>query len=522
LGGFFLRIADYFERTAAYSPNAEFAVFGDWRITYGEARRTVHAIATALSRVEKLTPGAAVGIYSSNDPRVSMLQLGINRADFAWMGVHDRNAVAANAQVLDFMDCELVFFHSKYEKEVSQLKSMESKVHTWICVDSTSKEGPSLESWLEGNYEEFPYKPVDLAGIACLVPTGGTTGPSKGAVHTHYGLEQCMFNQIRCYRTEEGSRLLSIAPLSHAAGMFALSFYSSAGANIIMAGFDPAEVLRLIEKEKITHVFLPPTLINVLLVHPGVEKVDFSSLKMCLTGSAPTAPEKFKEAVKLFGPVLWEGYAQSETNMMVTVKKPEDYILPDGSFDESILRSAGKPAEYAHVEIMDDDGNILPRGQRGEIVVRIASQMVGYYKNPEATKEVSQYGFHHTTDVGIMDEAGFITIVDRKKDMIVSGAFNIFPSEIEKVIYEMPCVLDCVVVGVPHEKWGEAVKAVVQLKAGQRSTEEEVQAHCRAQLGGMKTPKSVEFWEELPRSAVGKLLRRVVRDEYWQGHWRSV
>lgn len=171
---------------------------------------------------------------------------------------------------------------------------------------------------------------------------------------------------------------------------------------------------------------------------------------------------------------------------------------------------------------MDDSGNILGPGMRGEIVVRSSTIMLGYYKNPVETAEVSRYGWHHTTDIGIKDERGFITIVDRKTDMIVSGGFNLFPGEIEAVINSHPAVLDCAVIGVPDEKWGEAVKAVVQVKAGEQVNAEQLTDLCKKQLGSMKTPKSFEFWEQLPRSAVGKILKREIRGKYWNGQWRAV
>jgi acyl-CoA synthetase (AMP-forming)/AMP-acid ligase II len=174
------------------------------------------------------------------------------------------------------------------------------------------------------------------------------------------------------------------------------------------------------------------------------------------------------------------------------------------------------------VAIMDAAGNLLPAGERGEIVVRSSMVMQGYYKKPEETAAVSTHGWHHTSDVGIIDSRGFVTIVDRLKDMIVSGGFNIFPVEIEKVIQGHPAVLDCIVVGVPDDKWGEAVKAVVQLKPGQAADEEQIIALCKEHLGSTKAPKSVEFWPELPRSAVGKLLKKDVRARYWGDQWRAV
>ena len=224
--------------------------------------------------------------------------------------------------------------------------------------------------------------------------------------------------------------------------------------------------------------------------------MDFSSLKCFIVGAAPFAPEKFKEAVRLFGPIIYEGFGQTETLFPLVIKSPSDYLNNDGSLGDEAVRAAGKAVPGARIGIMDDDGNLLPAGERGEIVVRSSMTMQGYYKRPKETPEVSQFGWHHTSDIGIIDVRGFLTIVDRKKDMILSGDFNIYPVEIEKVIQGHPSVLDSIVVGVPDEKWGEAVKAVVQLKPGQIVCEEDLIARCKAQLGSAKAPKSLEFWPE--------------------------
>jgi acyl-CoA synthetase (AMP-forming)/AMP-acid ligase II len=290
----------------------------------------------------------------------------------------------------------------------------------------------------------------------------------------------------------------------------------------VLPGFDAQIVLDTIQRERITHLFMPPTVLYALLATPQTATSDLSSLRCLAVGAAPIAPEKLKEAVRLFGPVIYEVYGQSECLFPVVAKQPEDYIGADGIFDEEALRAAGRAVPYARVEIMDDDGKLLPFGEKGEIVVRSAMVMKGYYKKPEETAEVSGFGWHHTTDVGIKDARGLITIVDRKKDMIVSGGFNVFPSEIEAVLNMHPSVLDCAVVGVPDEKWGESVKAVIQLKAGCEATSDELIALCKRELGSVKTPKSVEFWPELPRSAVGKVLKRDIREIYWKGQWRSV
>ena len=174
------------------------------------------------------------------------------------------------------------------------------------------------------------------------------------------------------------------------------------------------------------------------------------------------------------------------------------------------------------VEVMDDEGNLLPRGERGEIVVRGGLVMAGYYNNAAATEEASRFGWHHTGDIGVIDEDGFVYIVDRKRDMIISGGFNVFPSEVEQVLWGHPAVQDCAVIGVPDTKWGEQVKAVIELKPGARATAEELIALCKEKLGGVKAPKSIDFSPGLPRSPVGKVLKKVLREPYWQGQERKV
>ena len=517
-----MRLADYFDATADKYPDNIAIVDGNVRMTYAEARRTVHAMAHALVRARAGGSGSHVAIYAPNDHRVSLLHLGANLADMAWLSVHIRNTVETNADVLEYFDASIVFFHSAFEASVPVLQARLSKAKVYVCIDGPSAHAPSLVQWLEGCWEPFRNGPERPDELAFLQPTGGTTGPSKGAVHTHRTLEMMALSECSAFDVTPSSRHLVIAPLTHAAGLLALGFFIKGGTNVVIPGFDPDVVLDRVEKEKITHIFMPPTAIYALLAHPRTKQADFSSLKCFIVGAAPIAPEKFKEAVRVFGPVMYEGFGQTETLIPILVKRPADYLRADGSFDEDAIRAAGKAVDVVRVAIMDPDGNLLPAGERGEIVVRSSMVMQGYYKKPEDTAAVSTHGWHHTSDVGIIDARGFVTIVDRLKDMIVSGGFNIFPVEIEKVIQGHPAVLDCIVVGVPDDKWGEAVKAVVQLKPGRQADAEQIIALCKEQLGSTKAPKSVEFWPELPRSAVGKLLKKDVRARFWGDQWRSV
>ena len=517
-----MRISDYFDATAQAQPGRVALLEGDVAVTFGDAQRFVHAVAHALDREPGLRPGAHAAIYAPNHHRVPLLLLAINRCDRVWLSAHTRNPVEVNVEVLSFMDCEFVFFHSACEHLVPQLKAGLPKVVRFVCIDRASEHGPALDDWAAGDGAPYRAGFEDPLATAFIQPTGGTTGPSKAAVHTQRSMEMMFHSNREMAGYTPDSRYLAVAPLTHAGGHAALATMCCGGSVVVMNMTAPDQVLDAIERWRITDVFLPPTLMYMLIAAQQAMPRDVSSLKRFTTGAAPVAPEKMKLATALFGRVMAEGFGQTECGSPLIGKRPEDYLLPEGGFDDAALASCGRPMRYARVEIMDPDGRILPPGERGEIVVQSSMTMREYYKNPQETENFRRFGWGHTGDVGVKDARGFVTIVDRLKDMIVTGGFNVFPAQIEAVILEDEAVLECAVVCVPDEKWGEAVKAVVQLRPGRTVEAEALVARVRDRLGGVHAPKSVEFWPELPRSAVGKLLRRDVRAKFWQGQWRSV
>lgn len=521
-----MRLADYFDAAASLHPRNVAFVQDEQRIDFAQVQRLVHATAHALVAEEGLPPRAHVAIYSPNDYRVSLLQIAANRAGMVWVSVHTRNSIETNLAVMAYADCDAVFFHSAFADIVPAMKARLPRVRRFICIDAPSAYGPCLSDWIAPWSWPFMALPEQAAMPAMLQPTGGTTGPSKGAVHTNRSLEMALISVFETLRFDAASRVLAVAPLTHAACMLTLACATRGGRTVVLDGFEAGKVLECIEREGITHLFLPPTLVYALLDDPRLGATNVSSLRCVAVGAAPIAPEKVKEAVRRFGPVIYEVFGQSECLFPVVAKRPEDYLLTDGSFDEVALASAGRAVPFARVEILNEDGSLAGPGVKGEIVVQSTMVMQGYYRKPEETAEVSTGDWHRTTDVGVKDERGFITIVDRKKDMIVSGGFNVFPSEIEAVILSHPAVLDCAVIGVPDRKWGEAVKAIVQLKPSYREASESIDVMltqlCKDALGSVKAPKSIEFWPELPRSAVGKVLKRDIRARFWEGQWRAV
>jgi acyl-CoA synthetase (AMP-forming)/AMP-acid ligase II len=292
--------------------------------------------------------------------------------------------------------------------------------------------------------------------------------------------------------------------------------------NVIMPKFDAFEVLRNIERFRVTHLFLPPTAFYNLLSHADVEKFDYSSLRVFLLAGSPVSPDKLKRGVEVFGPCLCQSYGQTEAPMLLTFLDQKTLAAAAAGNHPERLSSCGKPTSAVRLAIMDVAGRILPPQERGEIVARGTLVCGGYYKLPEATAEIRRYGWHHTGDIGYLDEDGYVYIVDRKKDMIITGGFNVFSVEVEAAIMALAQVHECAVIGVPHDVWGEAVKAFVVLKPGERLTEDEVVRHCKAKLGGVKSPKSVEFCKEIPKTPAGKIDRKALRASYWEHAERQV
>jgi len=516
-----MRFSDYFDRAAGLYPKSEAFIDGDERIDFQTARASIHKIANVLSGTLGLPEGSKVAVYSPNATIGYLSIVGVNRADMVWVPINYRNSLPDTMQVLEFFDTDCLLIHSVFAHQIADIQSKVPSIKSVVCIDSDAHGVPSLVDMMKDAEPVFEYGPEDPLALSVIAPTGGTTGPSKGVMQTHRGIESSLMH-MHDLEIPEQPRHLVVAPITHAAGYLIPAFFSRGGANIILPGFDAENVLKTIEREKITHMFLPPTAIYALLDSPKLKDYDCSSLQGFYCGSAPIAPQRFKEAVGVFGTCMTEQYGQTETYFPTLLKTSKDYLDADGNFRDDVLASSGRATRATWIEIMDDDGNILPAGEKGEIVVRASSVMAGYYKNPEATAEVSQFGWHHTTDMGIRNEEGYVTIVDRKKDMIITGGFNVFPVEVETVLHSHPAIRNSAVIGVPDPKWGEAIKAVVELNDGKQIDEQELIAFCKEALGSVKAPKSIDFWDELPLSPVGKVLKRQIRDTYWKGQARAV
>src|SRR4051794_32464830 len=488
-------LSDYLDKGASLGRDAPCLVEGDRTLSYGDVQDLSHRIAGALAR-DGIAPGAKVGILSSNHAVAFACVFGIARRGAVWCPINPRNEAAENRALLELFDCECLIYHPSYAPMVEQLG-----VPMQICLDE-------LDDWLGGGGgDDVDAELVD--DLAMLVGTGGTTGLPKGVMLTSRNLETMTALTLMGYPFSGRPAYLALAPLTHAAGVLCFPVMTRGGRIVVMPKPDVGEFIALIEREGITHTFLPPTLIYMLLGHDAIRTADLSSLQCFWYGAAPMSTARLEEALRVIGPMA-QLFGQTEAPMMVSMLPPAEHYRADGTVATQRLASAGRPAPLVTVGIMDPEtGRLVATGERGEIVVRGSLVMAGYYEDPEATEAASKHGWHHTGDVGYLDEDGYLFIVDRLKDMIITGGFNVYSAEVEQALMQHPAVRDCAVVGLPDDKWGERVTAVVEPSA--EIQPDELVTFVKARIGSVKAPKQVELWPELPRSRIGKVLKADVR-----------
>ena len=503
-------LVDYLDKGTSLGRDRPCLVAGDRTLTYGDVQDISTRVAAALRR-SGVRAGDKVAILSANDPVAFACVFGISRLGAVWCPINPRNEAEENRSLLDLFDCTCLIFQSAFGSLVEQIAPQLPGLAVLVCLDAPTDLAVAFEEWLRGADADVD-RGGDIADeTVMLVGTGGTTGTPKGVVLTDRNLETMSALTLMSYPFEGRPTYLALAPLTHAAGVLCFPIMALGGRIVIMARPDVGEFLALIERRSVTHTFLPPTLIYLLLAHPAVRSTDYSSLQCLWYGAAPMSVARLREALDVFGPVMAQLFGQTEAPMMISTMSPADHFLPDGSVAVSRLASAGRPSPLVTVAIMDGSGALMPPGERGEIVVRSSLVMAGYYKNPDATAEVSAHRWHHTGDIGYLDAENFLYIVDRAKDMIITGGFNVYSAEVEQVLMQHPGVHEAAVIGLPDDKWGERVAAVVQVNPEHEVSATEIAAFVKARIGSVKTPKQVEVWPDLPRSKVGKVLKANIR-----------
>lgn len=518
-----MAIIDFYDRGWGINPAGVAYIQGKRCYTFDEVGELSCRVANKLLALglPKETKGA---IWSANDVTAWACTLGLWRANMTWIPVNARNSAQENHYILDAFDCEVMFYQNEFAPIIAELRPQLPKIKNWICIDADGADAPSLEDWCAGQPSTRPEVAYAMDDVVMLSPTGGTTGMPKGVMNTHRSVQTFIAHfMLACaYRDGEKPVNLAAAPMTHTAGLLAVPCTAQGGTVVVITKPDPALMLGAIVQHKVSEFFLPPTVIYKLLEIPGIETVDLSSVKYLMYGAAPMSVEKLKKAIEVFGPIMAGGYGQTEAPASISNLRPDEHLVDGKPAGDARLSSVGQPNPLIRVEVMNDANQILPRGESGEICVRGDLIMKGYYKQPEKTAETIIDGWLHTGDVGHIDADGYLHLTDRKKDMIISGGFNVYPSEVEQVLWSHPAVQDCAVIGVPDEKWGEAVKAVVELNPDHSTTAQELIALCKARLGSVMAPKSVDFITSLPRSPVGKVLKKDLRQQYWENSARKI
>lgn len=519
-----MNIATLFTKSARAYPERVAIVFGDEEWTYQETNERINQLANAL-RGLGIPKGANVAILLHNCPEFLESLFACFKAGLGVVPINFRLHPKECSFIIDNSEAEAVILGEDFRDSLYALSGGMPRVRHYISIFDPLAGMRSYEKLLEGQSPQFTDTEVSPDDLAWLFYTSGTTGRPKGAMLTHRNLmvmTMGFYADISPLGPEDA--ILHAAPLSHGSGLYGIPNIAKGAANIILPSkaFDPHVVFETIRRRKVTNIFMAPTMIKRLVTSPEIDQYDLSSLKCIHYGGAPIYEEDLKAAVKKLGQILVQDYGQAESPMTITYLRKEEHLLSGTPEQMKRLASAGIPRTDVEVKMVNPDDQELPPGQMGEILVRGEVVMKGYWKNPAATAETLRGGWLHTGDLGIMDEQGYVYILDRGKDMIISGGENIYSREIEDVILKHPAVFEVAIIGVPDEKWGESIKAIVALKEGHKATEGEIINFCKDHLASYKKPKSVEFTEAIPKNPYGKVLKRELREKYWVGESRRV
>jgi len=512
-------VADITRVHAADRPQAVAVDFNDRLTTFGELDERANRVAQGLIASGQ-KPGSRVGYLGKNIDRYFEVLFGAFKSRTVIVGVNWRLAPPEIAYVLNDAGCEVIFVGKDFYSVIEKVRSDCPRLKTVIAMDDGHSDWPSYEDWRDVQSARDPMLPIAPEDDVIQLYTSGTTGHPKGVQLSnanYLGIMECGEAMGLAVYTPDDVVLVAM-PFFHVAGVnIGLLSIAQGARSIVLGDIDPQAILSLIETKRIGYAFLVPAVILFLTQQPNVRRVDFSSLKIVSYGASPIAEDLLRTAKEIMRCGFMQLYGLTETTGAGTCLSPEDHDAGGGR-----LRSCGKAVPGLECRVVDGSGRVLPPREVGEIQIKGATIMKGYWNKPEATRKSVVESWFATGDAGFFDEDGYLYIHDRVKDMIVSGGENIYPAEVENAVFGHPAVADVAVIGVPDERWGEAVKAIVVRKAGTDVTAAEIIAYARERIAGYKLPKSVDFVDTLPRNPSGKILRRELRDPYWEGRERRV
>jgi long-chain acyl-CoA synthetase len=518
-----MSIIEGLKRSIASNPAKTAAVCGGARLTFAEVGARVGRLSSALASLG-IGRGDRVAVLALNCHRFFELYYGVPQAGASVVPINFRLPPREVKYILDHSGSRAIAVDRELAPIVDEIRPRLETVEHFISISDAP-----LDGYID--YEEMlcrgaaDYEAAEVGGgeLLGLFYTSGTTAEPKGVMLTHNNMLSNVKHSDGIYKYREDEIFLHAAPMFHLAdGAAVFSSTARGSTQVFMPRFDPKAALGLIERERVTSLVLVPTMINFLLQVEDLDSYDLSSLRQITYGASPIAPDLLRRAMKAFGCRFGQGYGLTEASPLLTVLKPEDHEVT-GEAGARRLASCGKPVPGVEVRVVDADDRGVSPGEVGEIIARGPNIMLGYWKREEDTANAIRDGWLRTGDLATVDEDGYIYLVDRKKDMIVTGGENVFSTEVEAVLYCHPRVKEAAVIPIPDPDWGEAVHACVTLRDGQRATPDELIEFCRPRLANYKVPRSVEIMEgELPKGGTGKILKKRLRERYWQGHARRI
>jgi fatty-acyl-CoA synthase len=504
----------------------EALVCGDKRFTYQDFDRRVNALCNLLN-AQGTQRGGKVAVLHSNCHYFMETYYAVAHRGAVAVPINYRLTPQDIAFILDDSESTVLIADRKFTHLVAAaLNEGGEGVQTVLWTGEGEYAPLKVET---ADYEEgigrsptttLPAEDIREEDAAQLYYTSGTTGKPKGVLLTHKNICTHALGAIAELRLTDSDRWIHVAPMFHLADAWATwAITWAGGTHIFVRAFDPPEVLEIMEKERVTISNMIPTMLNLLIHHPDAKRRDFPSLRVLLSGGAPIASEVVKKLVTTFQCDYVQTYGMTETSPYLTMSILKNHLtgLPDEE-QLKIKSKTGREFITVQLKVVREDGTEVARDERevGEIIVKGETVTPGYWRLPKETEQAIKDGWLYTGDLAVMDEEGYVTIVDRKKDMILTGGENVYSTEVENVLYMHPAILEAAVVGVPDEKWGEMVKAIVVLKEGMEATEEEIIGFCKEKLARYKAPKSVEFYPALPKTGSGKIAKRELREQYWR------
>lgn len=493
----------------------------DRRLSFGELDARIRQLANGLAGELGLAKGDRVAVLAKNSIEYLETLYACARIGLIAQPLNWRLAPAALERIIADAEPKVLVTSGEYLSLATALATTAG--HPTILAFGEAGDG-SYDALLARSSDREPEASATIGGAdpALILYTGGTTGESKGAVHSHHSLYMGMLNQTVAERIVPSDVYMLTGQMFHIPVALAMN-YMAHGCPLVLINFDARLALEVIEREKVSAFLGITTMLNWMMAVDGFENFDLSSLRNIQYGGGPMPADVVKAALSAFPCTLIQGYGQTE-GMTMTFLSQEDHARAVAGDRPERLRSCGREGFVTSVRVVDPDGHLVPRdgATHGEIVVRSEANMLGYWRRPELTAQTLRDGWLWTGDIATWDAEGYLTIVDRAKDMIISGGENIYSTQVEDAIYRHPAVLEAAVIGIPDAEWGEAVKAVVVLKPGTQATEAEIIQTAREHLASYQKPRSVDFVDALPKAPTGKILKRELRDRYWQNQERQI